>query len=36
VPVVRTEIELRPLEDANEALESIRTGALRGAVVLTI
>jgi propanol-preferring alcohol dehydrogenase len=31
---VRTEIELHQLKDANEALDSIRTGALRGAAVL--
>ena len=33
---VRTEVELHPLEGANEALDSIRTGRLRGAAVLTI
>jgi propanol-preferring alcohol dehydrogenase len=33
---VRTEVEVHPLEDANEALDSIRTGALRGAAVLRI
>jgi len=33
---VRTEVEVRPLEEANEALDSIRTGALRGAAVLQI
>jgi alcohol dehydrogenase, propanol-preferring len=33
---VRTEVELHPLEDANEALESIRDGSLRGAAVLRI
>ncbi len=33
---IRTEVELHPLEDANQALDSIRTGALHGAAVLTI
>ncbi len=33
---IRIEVELHPLEDANQALDSIRTGALRGAAVLTI
>ena len=33
---IRTEIELHPLEQANEALASIRTGALKGAAVLQI
>jgi propanol-preferring alcohol dehydrogenase len=33
---VRTEVELHPLEDANDALDSIRTGSLRGAAVLKI
>jgi alcohol dehydrogenase, propanol-preferring len=33
---VRTEVEVRPLEEANEALDSIRTGALRGAAVLRV
>jgi propanol-preferring alcohol dehydrogenase len=33
---VRTEIEVRPLGEANEALASIRDGSLRGAAVLTI
>ena len=33
---IRTEVELHPLEDANEALESIRDGSLRGAAVLTV
>jgi alcohol dehydrogenase, propanol-preferring len=33
---VRTEVELYPLEDANEALESIRSGRVRGAAVLRI
>ncbi|HEU4736581.1 MAG TPA: zinc-dependent alcohol dehydrogenase family protein [Solirubrobacterales bacterium] len=33
---VRTEVELYPLERANEALDSIRSGSLRGAAVLTI
>ena len=31
---VRTEVEVRPLEEANEALASIRDGSLRGAAVL--
>jgi propanol-preferring alcohol dehydrogenase len=33
---VRTEVEVRPLSEANEALASIRDGSLRGAAVLTI
>jgi alcohol dehydrogenase, propanol-preferring len=33
---VRTEIELHPLEGANEALDSIRTGRLKGAAVLRV
>jgi propanol-preferring alcohol dehydrogenase len=33
---VRTEVELYALEDANAALDSIRTGALKGAAVLQI
>jgi alcohol dehydrogenase, propanol-preferring len=33
---VRTEVELHPLERANEALASIRDGSLRGAAVLQI
>jgi propanol-preferring alcohol dehydrogenase len=33
---VRTEAEVYPLENANEALDSIRDGSLRGAAVLTI
>jgi propanol-preferring alcohol dehydrogenase len=33
---VRTEVELHPLENANEALDSIRTGSLRGAAVLQV
>ncbi len=33
---VRTEVEVRPLEQANEALTSIRDGSLRGAAVLRI
>jgi propanol-preferring alcohol dehydrogenase len=33
---VRTEVELHPLEEANEALDSIRDGSLRGAAVLRI
>jgi len=31
---VRTEVETFPLERANEALERLRSGALRGAAVL--
>ena len=33
---VRTEIELFPLEQANEALDRLRSGRIRGAAVLTI
>jgi propanol-preferring alcohol dehydrogenase len=33
---VRTEVELFPLEDANEALERLRRGAIRGAAVLVV
>ncbi len=33
---VRTEVEVHPLEGANEALDSIRTGSLRGAAVLRV
>jgi alcohol dehydrogenase, propanol-preferring len=33
---IRTEVELHPLEDANEALDAIRSGDLRGAAVLQI
>ncbi len=33
---VHTEVESHPLADANAALDSIRTGRLRGAAVLTI
>lgn len=33
---VRTEVELHPLTAANEALDSIRSGRLRGAAVLTV
>jgi propanol-preferring alcohol dehydrogenase len=33
---VRTEVEVHPLEAANEALDSIRSGALHGAAVLRI
>jgi alcohol dehydrogenase, propanol-preferring len=33
---VRTEVEVHPLEAANEALDSIRSGSLRGAAVLRI
>jgi propanol-preferring alcohol dehydrogenase len=33
---VRTEVELYPLEQANEALDAIRGGSLRGAAVLEI
>jgi propanol-preferring alcohol dehydrogenase len=33
---VRTEIEVFPLEDANEALERLRSGRLRGSAVLSV
>ncbi len=33
---VRTEVELFPLADANEALERLRRGAIRGAAVLVV
>jgi propanol-preferring alcohol dehydrogenase len=33
---VRTEVEVHPLAEANEALDSIRTGSLKGAAVLRI
>ena len=33
---VRTEVEVYPLEEANEALDSIRSGSLRGAAVLQV
>ncbi len=33
---VRSEVELQKLEHANEALDSIRSGSLQGAAVLTI
>jgi propanol-preferring alcohol dehydrogenase len=33
---VRTQVEVRPLEQANEALASIRDGSLRGAAVLQV
>lgn len=33
---VRTEVEVRPLDQANEALASIRDGSLRAAAVLTV
>jgi propanol-preferring alcohol dehydrogenase len=33
---VRTEVEVFPLEAANEALDAIRDGSLRGAAVLSI
>jgi alcohol dehydrogenase, propanol-preferring len=33
---VHTEVEVHPLEDADKALDSIRTGALRGAAVLKV
>jgi alcohol dehydrogenase, propanol-preferring len=33
---VRTEVEVRPLEDANEAIGLIRDGSLRGAAVLRV
>ena len=31
---MRTEVETYPLEEANEALERLRTGRVRGAAVL--
>jgi len=33
---VRTQIEPYPLERANDALENLRAGRVRGAAVLTI
>jgi propanol-preferring alcohol dehydrogenase len=33
---VRTEVESFPLEQANEALDRLRSGALRGAAVLVL
>jgi propanol-preferring alcohol dehydrogenase len=33
---VRTEVETFRLEDANEALDRLRSGALRGAAVLLV
>jgi propanol-preferring alcohol dehydrogenase len=33
---VRVEVETFPLEDANEALARLRSGALRGSAVLTV
>ncbi len=33
---VKTEVEVPPLEDANEAIDSIRDGSLRGAAVLRV
>ncbi|HET7484164.1 MAG TPA: zinc-dependent alcohol dehydrogenase family protein [Solirubrobacterales bacterium] len=33
---IRTEVEVRPLKEANEALDSIRDGSLKGAAVLRI
>ncbi len=33
---VRTEVEVHPLSAANEALDSIRSGRLRGAAVLEV
>jgi propanol-preferring alcohol dehydrogenase len=33
---IRTEVEVRPLEEANEALGSIRDGSLKGAAVLRV
>jgi len=33
---VRTEIETFPLEEANDALERLRSGELRGTAVLTV
>ena len=33
---VRTEVEVYPLEEANQALEDLRAGRFRGAAVLTV
>jgi len=33
---VRTEVEVYPLEEANQALEDLRAGRFRGAAVLHI
>jgi len=33
---VRTEVEIHPLEDANEALDRLRSGRVRGAAVLAV
>jgi alcohol dehydrogenase, propanol-preferring len=33
---VQTEVELYPLDQANEALDAIRSGRLEGAAVLTV
>jgi alcohol dehydrogenase, propanol-preferring len=33
---VRTEVELFPLEQANEALDRVRAGRVRGAAVLSV
>ena len=33
---VRTEVELHPLEQANEALDRLRSGRVRGAAVLVV
>jgi alcohol dehydrogenase, propanol-preferring len=33
---VRTEVEAFPLEDANEALDRLRSGRIRGAAVLQV
>ena len=33
---IRTEVEVHSLEGANEALDSIRSGSLRGAAVLRV
>src|SRR5207247_4997974 len=33
---VRTEVETHPLEQANEALDRLRAGRVRGAAVLTV
>jgi alcohol dehydrogenase, propanol-preferring len=33
---VRTEVELFPLEQANEALDRVRSGRVRGAAVLSV
>jgi propanol-preferring alcohol dehydrogenase len=33
---VRTEVEERPLEEANEALDKLRAGEVRGAIALRV